>query len=106
MWCIRRRTNDSGISINEENVRKLEAANAIAKKYFLKYMKEYGTIFCAHIQVQRFGRFYYLQDDDDARKFDEAGAHTDNKHCLDIVGRGAQMIMELLIDEGAVIIGE
>ena len=92
--------------INEENINKLDAAQAKAKKYYLKYMKEYGTIFCAHIQVQRFGRFYYLQDEDDAKKFNEAGAHTDNKHCLDIVGRGAQMIMELLIDEGAVIVGK
>jgi len=98
--------NTSHTTIIEENVNKLGMAQEKARKYYHKYMKEYGTIFCSHIQVQRFGRSYYLQDDDEARKFDEAGAHTDNKHCLDIVGRGAQMIMELLIDEGAVIVGE
>ncbi len=88
----------------EENIEKLADAQKVASKYYFKFMKEYGTLFCAHIQVQRYGRFYYLQDEDEARKFAEAGAHTDDKHCLDIVGRGAQMIMEVLIDEGAVII--
>jgi C_GCAxxG_C_C family probable redox protein len=85
-----------------ENIPPLFAAQAIARELYNKYVKRYGTIMCAAIQQQLFNRHYYIEDMEEFKKFEEAGAHTDSKKCVDIVGTAARWVLEILIDKGAV----
>lgn len=39
---------------------------------------------------------------DEFKKFEEAGAHTDPQKCVRIVGNAARWVMEILIDRGVV----
>jgi len=87
----------------KENLKSLRAAIGIAGLLYDKYVAEYGTILCPHIQVQLYGRAYYLLDPDELKKFDAIGAHSDpDKSCCRVVGNGARWIMEILLDKGAV----
>ena len=78
--------------------RGFEAAQLLADRF----VKAYGTIICAQIQRQLFGRFYYATDPDEARKIEEAGAHSDPDKCCHVVGNAARWVMEILLDKGAV----
>jgi hypothetical protein len=52
-------------------------ANAVmaAGLLFEKYIAEYGTILCPHIQTQLYGRPFYLLDEQEQQKFEKAGGH-------------------------------
>ena len=54
------------------------------------------------IQIQLFGRHYYLWDPEELAKFEEAGGHSDPKKCVNIVGYAARWTLEILLDQGAV----
>ena len=84
------------------NIELLREAIGVATFLYDKYIKEYGTIICPHIQVQLFGRHYYLVDPDEFEKLEKAGAHSEPKKCCHIVGNAARWVMEILIDKGAV----
>jgi len=71
-----------------------------ATPLFYRYINEYGTILCPQIQTKLFGRPYYLLDEDEMRKFEEAGGH-ENK-CPDVVGKAARWAMEILLEKGVV----
>ena len=74
-----------------------------SKLLYYKYFKEYGTIICPHIQVQLYGRCYYLPDPAELEKFNKMGAHSDpDKSCCRVVGNAARWVMEILLDKGAV----
>ena len=77
-------------------------ATAVAKLLYDKYIKEYGTIICPHLQAQLFGRHYYLMDPEQAEKFLKAGGHSDPDKCCHIVGNAARWVMEILLDKGAI----
>ena len=72
----------------------------LAKKLLDKFLLEFGTIICRDIQTNKFGRPYYLRDQEDFNKFEEAGGHDDK--CTDVVGKAAQMAVKLILDEGLV----
>lgn len=91
--------NLSSEQVLQENIDPLFKAQAIARKLHDKYVKEYGTITCAGIMSQKFGRLYFFEDPDEFTKFEEAGAHTDPEKCAGIVGKAARWVMEILIDE-------
>ena len=74
----------------------------IAHLLYDKFVKEYGTIICPHIQEQLFGRHYYFLDEDDIVKFDAAGGHSAPDKCSHIVGTAARWTMEILLDKGVV----
>jgi len=78
--------------------RGFEAAQLLADRF----VKAYGTIICAQIQRRLFGRFYYATDPDEARKIEEAGAHSDPDKCCHVVGNAARWVMEILLNKGAV----
>jgi len=82
----------------QSNVDALADALGVAGLLYDKYVKEYGSIICPHIQVQLFGRHYYFLDPDEVRKFEEAGGHEDK--CPHIVGNAARWTMEILLDKG------
>jgi len=70
----------------------------LAKKFLHQYSCELGSIICRDIQLIRFGRTFYLADQEDMEKFEEAGAHIDK--CPDVVGKAAQLAVKLILDEG------
>ena len=88
------------------SVEALNKAQDVAREYFHKYVEQYGTIHCAMIQQKLYGRFYYLCDPDELQKFNDQGAHNDPTKCRHIVGSAAKMILEILIDKGAVEVGK
>ena len=64
-----------------------------------RFVKEYGTFICAQMHRLFFGRFYNFRDPDEDEKFKQLGYR---KKVGDVVGNGAQWVMEILLDEGAV----
>ena len=82
----------------EDNIQAAEDAAKVAKLLYDKYVDEYGTIICPHIQVQLFGRHYYFTDPDDGEKFEKAGGHLNpDKSCCRVVGNAARWVMEILL---------
>ena len=72
----------------------------LTRKFLDDYTRELGSIICRDIQLIKFGRPYYIADADDYEKFEAAGAHVDK--CPDVVGKAAQLAVELILDEGLV----
>ncbi len=73
---------------------------ALARKLQEEFIREFGTIICRDVQTVIFGRPYYIADQEDFDKFEEAGGHVDK--CTDVVGRAAQIAVKLILDEGLV----
>lgn len=84
----------------EENINLLFTAQSYTRLLYDKYVQKYGTIICVAIQQQLFNRYYYFEDMEELQKCENAGAHTDPKKCMDIVGTAARWVMEILIDKG------
>ena len=74
----------------------------ISQLLYDKYLKEYGTIICPHIQEQLFGRHFFFLDEGDLEKFDAAGGHSAPDKCSHIVGNAARFTMEILLDKGII----
>ena len=91
--------------IQDPNINDLFVAQPAARSLVTKYLNEYGTITCANIQLQLYNRFFYLEDEDEFRKLEEAGAHSDPEKCPRIVGNAARWTLEILLDKGAVELG-
>lgn len=85
----------------QANLDAMDSASEIARLLYYKYIKEYGTILCPHIQVQLFSRHYYFIDPDELEKFEEAGAHSAPDKCCHVVGKAARWVMEILLDRGS-----
>lgn len=88
--------------VQDPNLKDLFTSQPIARLLFNKYIDQYGTITCANIQQQTFGRLFYLEDMDEFNKLEQAGGHSDLSKAPAIVGRAAQWTMEILIEKGAV----
>ena len=86
----------------QTNIDSLMAAQPIAKALCDKYVDEYGTITCAHIQRQLYGRVFCLENDDEFQKFDEAGGHSNPEKCPHIVGTAARWTMEIILNNRGV----
>ena len=63
-----------------------------------KFLDEFGTIICRDVHLRKFGRSFYLRDSDEFKKFHDAGAH--DEKCPDVVGKAAQMAVDIIINEG------
>ncbi|MBA7704910.1 hypothetical protein ES703_113733 [subsurface metagenome] len=95
--------NMSYREVNKDGLKLLMGGIGIAKSLYDKYVAEYGTIMCPSIQVQLYGRIYYLPDPDEIKKFNAIGAHlSPDKSCCCVVGNAARWVMEILLDKGAV----
>ena len=68
-------------------------AFANAKKLHDKFIEEYGSVNCQGIQNKIFGRPFFLWDEDQMKKFDDAGGHADK--CPHVVGLAAKCTVEL-----------
>lgn len=69
----------------------------LVRKLHSKFIAEYGSAICRDIQMKLFGRYYYMPDQDEFAKFDNAGAHT--TVCPEVVGKGARWTAEIVIQE-------
>jgi len=69
----------------------------LTKKLIDAFIQEFGTINCGGIQTIRFGRPYYIYDQEDFNKFEEAGGHVDK--CTGVVAKAAQIAVNLILDE-------
>jgi len=72
----------------------------LARRFLENYTRELGSIICRDIQLIKFGRPYYIADADDFEKFEAAGGHVDK--CPEVVGKAAQLAVQLILDEGLV----
>jgi C_GCAxxG_C_C family probable redox protein len=72
----------------------------ITRRFLEEYTRELGSIICRDIQLIKFGRPYYIADAIDYEKFEAAGGHVDK--CPDVVGKAAQLAVELILDESLV----
>jgi C_GCAxxG_C_C family probable redox protein len=91
--------------IEDPNIMDLGAAVSVATPLVNRSAKEYGTITCANIQLQLYGRYFFPGDPDEFNKLVEAGAHSDPDKCARIVGNAAKWTLEILLDRGAVELG-
>jgi C_GCAxxG_C_C family probable redox protein len=72
----------------------MEAAQLLCEKF----IRQYGSILCPQIQAKIYGRSFNLQDPDDWKAFEEAGAHTDPTKCMNVVGNAARWTLETLFE--------
>ena len=87
----------------EENLEPLFVGVGLAGELYHRFVKEYGTVMCPHIQVQLYGRQYFMLDEDETAKMEAAGGHTYGpKSACHIVGNAARWVLEMLLDKGAV----
>ena len=93
--------SDSKI-IPDPNIESLGRAVETAKKLPKKFINAYGGFNCANIQMQLYGRVFYLDDEDEMGKLEAAGGHTDPKKCPGVVGNAAKWTLEILLDSGII----
>jgi len=62
------------------------------------FIQEYGSVTCRDILQKKFGRPFYLFDDDDFRKFEELGYH-DPGACDVTVGKAAEWVATIIEEE-------
>lgn len=95
--------NISSTESRKANLEPLSGASRVAGLLYERYIVEYGTILCPHIQTQLYGRHFYLRSEEEKARFEQAGGHGDSKKsCCHVVGNASRWVMEILIDEGAV----
>jgi hypothetical protein len=87
--------------VQDPNINDLFVAQPIARALVDKYIREYGTITCANIQMQLYNRFFYFEDEGEFKKLEHAGAHSNPEKCPRIVGNAARWTLELLMDNRA-----
>ena len=79
------------------SVDELQAAMPISESLADKYFEEYGSINCANIQRQLYGRMFWLDDMEEFQKLDASGGHSDPEKCPRIVGNAAKWTMEVIL---------
>jgi hypothetical protein len=92
----------SCIDPGQSDLASLHNAVGVAGVLFDKFVKEYGTVICPHIQTRLYGRHFYISDEQEMAKFEQAGGHGESQNsCCHLVGVTSRMVMETLIDQGA-----
>lgn len=69
----------------------------MAQKLHDKYMEAYGSVTCADIHKEVFGKAYCLRTKEVRDEFEEAGAHRDK--CTTVIAMACAWIADLMIDE-------
>ena len=86
---------DMGKNADDPNaVAKLYENFDLVKKLQQTFVQEYGSVICEHIMRKQYGRSYHIEDDDEFKKFDAAGAHDTIE--TSICGNAAKWIVEIL----------
>lgn len=82
----------------DPNLEALNRSIQISKQLPDKFISAYGAINCSNIQLQLFGRLFYMADDEELQKFEKAGGHSNPKKCPHIVGNAAKWKLEILLN--------
>jgi len=82
----------------EEGRRDKRVASGMAAALHDRFIERYGSVICAGVQKKIYGRSFDLRDDEQKREFHEAGAHDLPDKCCDVVGNGARLATELILD--------
>jgi len=72
--------------------------HSLVQKLHAKFVQEYGTVICRDMHMRLFGRYFYMADPEERKKFNDAGAHT--TVCTSVVGKACRWVVEIIIDEG------
>ena len=70
----------------------------MSQKLHDRFIETYGSVTCAEIHKQIFGKDYSLRTKAIRNDFEEAGGHLDK--CTTVIAMASSWVMELLIDEG------
>jgi len=73
-------------------------AYGMAQRLHDKFVETYGSVICADIHTNIFGRAYCLRTESVRNEFDAAGAHKDK--CTTVVATACMWLAEILLDEG------
>jgi len=73
-------------------------AYEMAQKLHDKFIETYGSVICADIHKQIFGKSFCLKSKEVRKEFEEAGAHLDK--CTTVVAMAASWVADILRDEG------
>ena len=95
------------VSATQTDPRGMEAlgrAVDTAKLLADKFVRQYGSILCPQVQTRLYGRSFNLQDPDEWKAFEEAGAHSDPTKCMSVVANAARWTLETLIEKKVVIL--
>ena len=84
------------------NIDRVMDAVGVAKLLYDRFVKEYGTIYCAQLQQQFYGRTYWFMDPEDMEKFQKAVRDLYPKTCFSITRNVTRWVMEMLLDKGVV----
>jgi C_GCAxxG_C_C family probable redox protein len=87
----RSRDNFSG---GKEEINRVRRLTGLMREYFLA---KYSSIDCKDVQTAILGRSYYIWDEEEKKKFEEAGAHTTK--CTSLVGEAAAYAVRIILDE-------
>ena len=90
--------------ISDPNLEDLHHGVHISRQLVNKFIEKFGGFNCANVQLQRYGRVFYLADNDDMKKLEKAGGHSDPEKCPGVVGTSAKWTLEILFDNGNIII--
>ncbi len=83
----------------DANLAPLHHAVDIAGRLYDKFVAEYGSIICPHIQTRLYGRHFYIGDEEEMAKFEKAGGHGDSqKSCCNLVGLACRWTTEIIFD--------
>ncbi len=63
-----------------------------------KFIETYGSVICAHVHREIFGRSFCLRTEAVKKEFDAAGAH--ETKCTTVIGIACAWTAEILYDEG------
>jgi len=66
-----------------------------SKKLYDRFIEEYGSPLCCGVQEKIFGRSFVLNDPDEYKAFEEAGAHVDK--CPSVSGNVAKWTAEIIL---------
>lgn len=90
--------------IPDPNLEDLHRGVQISRQLVNKFIENYGGFNCTNIQFQLYGRLFYLADNDDMKKLEEAGGHSNPNKCPGVVGNSSRWTLEILINNGIITI--
>jgi len=90
--------------IPDPNLEDLHRGVQISRQLVNTFIENYGGFNCTNIQLQLYGRLFYLADNDDMKKLEAAGGHSNPKKCPSVVGNYSRWTLEILLNNGIITI--
>lgn len=71
--------------------------NYLTKKFYDRFVKEYGGCLCKDVQKKIFGRSFNFWEEKEKEIFEKSGGHIDK--CPSVVAKTAQWTFEIIEEE-------